>query len=106
MLQHIFQVLGAFALIDDGETDWKVLVVDVTPVLAALADFINSFNSFTRRLQLFITIEGMQDFTDGVCLSFFSEAIAVRRFETKQEGHTPLKLPHLFQQKHQSSSRA
>jgi inorganic pyrophosphatase len=28
------KVLGCFALIDEGETDWKVLVIDVTDPMA------------------------------------------------------------------------
>ena len=36
-LIHLFlkvKVLGTLALIDDGETDWKVLAIDVTDPLA------------------------------------------------------------------------
>ena len=34
MISFQVKVLGTLALIDDGETDWKVLCIDVTDPLA------------------------------------------------------------------------
>ena len=39
------KVLGAVALIDEGETDWKVLAIDVEDPLAAEIDDISSLEA-------------------------------------------------------------
>ena len=39
------KVLGAVALIDEGETDWKVLAIDVEDPLAAEIDDIGSLEA-------------------------------------------------------------
>jgi inorganic pyrophosphatase len=39
------KVLGAVALIDEGETDWKVLAIDVEDPLAAEIDDIDSLEA-------------------------------------------------------------
>lgn len=40
------KVLGAFAILDEGETDWKVLVVDVRDALAAKVNDIGDVEAY------------------------------------------------------------
>ena len=42
------KVLGALALIDEGETDWKIVTIDVDDPLANDIVDLNRLNKFTQ----------------------------------------------------------
>ena len=48
------KVLGAIALIDEGETDWKILTIDITDPLADKID--GKFDIFYKEKQSFSSI--------------------------------------------------